>query len=80
MPALTIKNLPDDLYQKLKHAAMIHRRSLNSELIHCLELALTPHKLPVDERLRRAQNLRRQIANGKITPEDIEDAIDSGRP
>jgi antitoxin FitA len=80
MPALTIKNLPDDLYQKLKNAAMAHRRSLNSELIYCLEMVLSPRKLTVAERLQRARNLRRQVSTGKVTPEEIENAIDSGRP
>ncbi|MDQ3254247.1 MAG: Arc family DNA-binding protein, partial [Acidobacteriota bacterium] len=33
MATLTIKNLPDDLYQQLKRTAAQHRRSINSEVI-----------------------------------------------
>ncbi|HIG07732.1 MAG TPA: DNA-binding protein, partial [Methylococcaceae bacterium] len=29
MPALTIKNVPDDLYKELKHVAEQHHRSIN---------------------------------------------------
>nr|HIL75443.1 Arc family DNA-binding protein [Rhodospirillales bacterium] len=36
MPALTIKNVPDDLYKELKHVAEQHHRSINSEVIVCL--------------------------------------------
>ncbi len=43
MATITIKNIPDDLYAKLKKAAAAHRRSLNSEAIVCLETALTSH-------------------------------------
>jgi len=80
MPALTIKNMPNELYQKLKDSAQAHHRSLNSELIYCLETVLTPRKVSVAERLQRARSLRQQVPAGKVTPTDIEDAIDQGRP
>lgn len=80
MPALTIKNIPDNLYEKLKMTAQSHHRSLNSEIIHCLEIVLIPQKINVSERLQRAQKLRVQIAEGAITAEDIDDAINQGRP
>lgn len=37
MANVTVKNIPDDLYEQLKQAAEAHHRSVNSELIHCLE-------------------------------------------
>ncbi|HNS57464.1 MAG TPA: Arc family DNA-binding protein, partial [Nitrosomonas europaea] len=37
---LTLKNIPDDVYERLKVAAEVHRRSLNSEIIVCLETVL----------------------------------------
>lgn len=37
MPALTIKNIPDDLYLTLKQTAESHRRSINSEVIFVLK-------------------------------------------
>ncbi len=79
MPALTIKNIPDNLYDKLKKTAKSHHRSLNSEIIHCLETVLVPQKLDVAERLLRAQQLRAQIPEGAIVPADIVDAINQGR-
>jgi len=30
MPAVTVKNIPDELYKKLKDSAANHRRSINS--------------------------------------------------
>jgi len=40
MPALTLKNLPEDLLRDLRQAAEADRRSLNQEAIHLLGAAL----------------------------------------
>ncbi|MDE2724214.1 MAG: Arc family DNA-binding protein, partial [Gemmatimonadota bacterium] len=37
---ITIKNMPPNLYKKLKARADAHRRSVNSEAISCLEKVL----------------------------------------
>ncbi len=39
---LTLKNIPDEVYERLKASAEKHRRSLNSEAIVCLESVLAP--------------------------------------
>ena len=80
MPALTIKNIPDEIYQQLKRNAELHRRSLNSEVIVCLESALLPKKMTPDEHIKKAELHRSSIGPGIVTPEDIDRAIDEGRP
>lgn len=80
MPALTIKNIPDSLYEQLKAAAEVHRRSINSEVIVCLEKTLGVTKITPADRLNRIEHLRSTIKTNSITPEDIELAINSGRP
>lgn len=80
MAAITIKNIPEDLYHRLRHAAEAHRRSINGELIHCLELTLKPRQLPVAERLERIRRLRPAVGGEAITPAEIADAIEQGRP
>lgn len=37
MPSITIKYVPPTLHQQLKDAATRHRRSLQNEIIACLE-------------------------------------------
>lgn len=37
---LTLKNIPAHLHQMLKIQAKRHKRSLNQEAIHCLEIAI----------------------------------------
>lgn len=43
---LTLKNIPDEVYERLKLSAAVHRRSLNSEAIVCLESVLIPGAWP----------------------------------
>jgi len=79
MPALTIKNVPDDLYNELKHDAEQHHRSINSEVIVCLKNTLLPKRVTPSDRLSNIQSLRSQITPNIITTEDIDNAIDEGR-
>ncbi len=55
---LTLKNIPDTVYERLKASAAQHRRSLNSEAIVCLEAVLSPAAPSSIERLHRARALR----------------------
>lgn len=80
MPAITIKNIPDDLYKALKNTAENHHRSINSEVIVRLKQALLPHLMTPQDKLSNIQRLRAQITPNIITADDIEDAINEGRP
>ncbi len=80
MPALTIKNIPDDLYDEIKNIAKQHHRSINSEVIVCLKRSLLPKRISPDERLSTIQAVRSQIKPDTITAEDIDQAINAGRP
>lgn len=76
---LTLKNIPDAVYDRLKNAAERHRRSLNSEAIVCLEAVLLPTKLAPSERLARARTLRAALPTQRFTPDDIDAAKREGR-
>jgi antitoxin FitA len=80
MPALTIKNIPTDLYNELKKTAEQHHRSINSEVIICLKETLFPKKISPEDILANIQALRSQIKPDIITIQDIEQAINEGRP
>ena len=77
---LTLKNIPDTVYERLKLSAQIHRRSLNSEAIVCLESVLLPTRIMPDERLARARELRAALPKGKFHARDIDAAKREGRP
>ncbi len=79
MPAITVKNIPDRLYRHLKASAQIHHRSINSELIVCLERVLLPTKIPPHELITSARALRDQVKVASLTAEDINEAKAQGR-
>ncbi len=77
---LTLKNIPDDVYERLKASAEAHRRSLNSEAIVCLESILLPERTSPAERLARARALRAGLPKGKFKASDIDAMKRAGRP
>ena len=80
MPTLTIKNIPDDLYVKLKRHAQLNRRSINSEVIFCIEQAISSRKVQPEEYLARARQLREKTARYPITDDEFNAAKSEGRP
>lgn len=77
---LTLKNIPDVVYERLKQAAEQHRRSMNSEAIVCLEAVLMPTRPAPGERLARARELRAALPQHNFSADDIDAAKRAGRP
>lgn len=79
MPAITVKNIPDYLYSQLKQSAKTHHRSINSELIVCLEKVLVPQKITKDQLLANARSLRKRLGDFRVTNEELDLAKSEGR-
>jgi len=77
---LTLKNIPDEVYLRLRTSADTNRRSLNSEAIVCLESVLLPGRIHVSERLARARALRAALPRGKFLTQDMDAYKREGRP
>lgn len=54
---LSVKNVPEDLAERLRQRAKRHHRSLQGELMAILEEAAGPEKLSVEEAERRLKAL-----------------------
>ncbi|MCL2523317.1 MAG: Arc family DNA-binding protein [Betaproteobacteria bacterium] len=76
---LTLKNIPDNIYERLRVAAETHRRSLNSEAIVCLETVLAPTRISASERLAKARQLRAGLS-AKFRARDVDALKQQGRP
>ena len=81
---MTLKNIPDAVYERLKHAAEARRRSMNSEANVCLEAVLLPARPTTAERLTQARALRASLSEGHLprarsTGSSGRDARDRGR-
>lgn len=61
MPSITVKNIPDKLYKKLKKRALENRRSINNEIISSLQESLTPKKVNVEQLLADAAGIRKNL-------------------
>lgn len=79
MTNLTIKNIPDGLYEELKQRAAANRRSINSEIIVIIEEALGGRPFDPDAASRRARILREKL-DLYITNDEIDQAKKEGRP
>jgi antitoxin FitA len=79
MVTLTLKNIPETLYDKLKQNAAQNRRSLNSEILVCLEQAVATPKLKRTEVLERVRTLRQKTVNHLLTQTELLEAKNEGR-
>ena len=76
--SLTIKNIPDDLYLRLKQAAESNHRSMNGQAIVSLDGALTQPKQSAEEWLAGVDALRQSIGK-KFKAGDIDRFKRAGR-
>ena len=74
MANITVKNIPDDLYKNLKSFAAMNHRSLNNEIIVCIEKAIKGRRFETDQFLERAQKIRKEIKLPFLT-DDVLDVI-----
>ena len=80
MATLTIKNLPDVLYQRLKAKAAEHRRSLNSEAILAVERAVVDSgAAPAEEILASLRRSRSRLDSLFVTDAALRAGRGDGR-
>jgi hypothetical protein len=80
MATITLKNIPDSLYDQIKRSAESNRRSINSEIITCIEKALKGRNINTDKMLSAAHALRKKAAGYLFTEKDITKVKRAGRP
>ena len=71
MASLTLKNIPDELLQRLRARAERERRSLTGEILHLLETAVPE---PIDRRrlLEEVREVQQRYGLKAGMPEQIE--------
>jgi plasmid stability protein len=80
MANLNIKNVPDPLVRRLKAQAARHRRSLNLEVITCLESATHATAVNADDLLAGARRVRRVPSGVRLTDRALARLKAAGRP
>lgn len=79
MPTITVKNIPDDLYAHLKEVANKNHRSINSEIIVCIEHALHSRRISPETAVTRARQLRERTGKYIINDAEFTKAKNTGR-
>ena len=80
MPTITIKNIPRPLYKRLKVQAARHHRSLNLEVIACLEQTTGSTLLDPATILAHARELRKLCKGPILTDKRLMQLKTAGRP
>lgn len=78
MTTITIKNIPESLHKALKKRSALNRRSLNKEVISCLEEVLIPRKISVDDFLVEVRKNREKL-KVNLTDEILEESKNQRR-
>ena len=77
---ITIKNIPGEMYVRLKQRAARNRRSINSEAISIIETALSSEPVNPEDFLISVRRLREKTGRVKLNDEFIRNAKSEGRP
>lgn len=80
MATITLKNVPKAVHSALKQRALRHKRSLNQEAIHCLDMVLGRRPRDPAYVLEDIRGLRSRIPLKKVELGWINDAKRQGRP
>jgi len=79
MVTVTIKNIPEQIYERIKAQAKSNHRSINGEILSILEQAMSLPPIDVKTTLERARKVRELTANYVVTADEIEKMINEGR-
>lgn len=79
MANLTIKNVPTPVLRRLKARAALHRRSLNLEVIACLEALVQSAPVDPEALLARVREIRRTPARMRLTDRTLARLKTAGR-
>jgi antitoxin FitA len=76
---LTLKGLPDEVYERLKDSASHNHRSLNSEIIARLEAQVLPRRATAQEHLAAIRATRSRLTKAAFDHSDIDRFKREGR-
>jgi plasmid stability protein len=79
MKTITLKDIPHAVHVALKNRAKQHGRSLNKEALACLETAVLPTRVNIDDMLAEIRQHRASLP-GRLTDRLIGEAKSQGRP
>jgi antitoxin FitA len=80
MSTITLKNIPRATYNKINRQAGVNRRSINNEIIHCIEQSVLSNRIDVKKFLADIKKINEPLHYPLLTEEMIQKAKNEGRP
>ena len=79
MTTITVKNIPDETYERLKQQAAANHRSINGELLHLIKTSTQSSHYTAQEQLDQIRAVREKTAHYFITDQELNAAKQAGR-
>lgn len=79
MTSITIRDIPEDLYARIKELAAANRRSINSELIVVIERGVAAQPLDPESFLAEVRQLRESTLDYVISDDELNEWKREGR-
>jgi antitoxin FitA len=70
---LKLKNIPDEIYERLEASAKVHGRTMSDEAIACLETLLLPARISASERLAHIRTIRAATSTKNIDHRHVDE-------
>jgi len=80
MATITVKGIPDELYERLKAVARRNHRSVNGEIISRIERSLMPRRVGARQLIERVRRLHESFEGRALDLALIDQARREGRP
>ncbi len=79
MKTMTLKNIPDQLLERVRLQAERNHRSVNQEVISCLSLASPPARPDAKAIIAEMRGVRKMLKKAYLTPKILRVAREEGR-
>jgi plasmid stability protein len=61
MASITVRGIPDNVYRAITNAAELSHRSINKEIIACLERSYLSRRVSIEDEVRKLEELRKSL-------------------
>ncbi|MFC2129834.1 Arc family DNA-binding protein [Bacteroidota bacterium] len=79
MAAITLKNIPENLYKQIKKSAKDNYRSINNEILFHIKLAIERRRINQKSLISRIEKLQSKLKMPELTDDLLAEAKNKGR-
>ena len=80
MTTISLSNIPDEVFERIKAAAESNRRSVQEEIMSRIQNSLLPERKPAEKIKERIRKLHAGMEGRVFSMEELDSAKREGRP